>query len=65
MAHRAEKHFRAAGRNDSKRKYKNVIIIPGETEDAEVTVSCRPARAQRALKKLNNPRAYLKQIPVR
>lgn len=56
MANRGEKHFKNGGRNQSTRKYVHVAIVEvsdgNATGNMEIPVSCRPARAKRALQKL-------------
>lgn len=56
MANRGEKHFKRGGQNKSTRKYQNVVIVEvsdgNVTGDMEIEVSCRPARAQKALRKI-------------
>lgn len=57
-ASRGEKHFKNGGNNTSKRKYEHIVIVDRppvngvEDTKLEIPVSCRPARAARALRML-------------
>lgn len=52
MAKRGEKHFNKGGRNMSQRKYIHIVVVDKESDKLEIPVSCRPARAHKALTRI-------------